>query len=87
MKCLRCGTDKKLEPLFQFINMRPIATEFYVCGNRTKCRARQQEVRPAKMAVDARECGWMGCGNPDCEPVCAGLPKTMFKYRDESWHE
>jgi hypothetical protein len=34
--------------------------------------------RPAKMKVnekDTRECGWMGCGNPQCEPVCAGLTR------------
>jgi hypothetical protein len=86
MNCLRCGHDKKLDPLVQFVYSRPVITEFYVCGNRDKCRARQQAARPAKMAVDARECGWMGCVNPDCEPVCAGLPATMTtKYRDESW--
>ncbi len=23
--------------------------------------------------TDTRECGWMGCGNGICEPVCAGI--------------
>lgn len=23
---------------------------------------------------DNRECGWLGCGRPECEPVCKGIP-------------
>lgn len=27
------------------------------------------------MSADSRECGWMGCGDPRCEPVCAGVAR------------
>lgn len=30
------------------------------------------EERTAKS--DTRECGWLGCGDARCEPVCAGVP-------------
>jgi hypothetical protein len=82
VKCLRCGTDRKKrlialrEPALGMADDRD--SEFYVCRNRVKCRGRQAQVRPARMKVnesDSRECGWMGCGNPHCEPVCAGLTR------------
>lgn len=37
--------------------------------------------------TDTRECGWLGCGNPLCEPYCAGVPlypkhpDPMYKFK------
>lgn len=41
--------------------------------------------KPPVEQVDRRECGWLGCGRPECEPVCAGLPPRVYDP-DDRWH-
>lgn len=52
MKCLRCGHTEKLAPLYEWYNGWFQKTDFSVCSNHKKCRARQQASRPARMKVN-----------------------------------
>jgi hypothetical protein len=50
---------------------------------RAKVRLLTVPRRPAKMAVsnsDARDCGWLGCGVPRCEPACPTFPKVRTDF-------
>lgn len=56
-ECLRCGNEKKLDPLFENTYSRFVQTNFYVCANKKRCRTRQQAQRPVKMTVTANRPG------------------------------
>jgi hypothetical protein len=39
-------------------------------------RAQRRKVKRANAAWNARrECGWLGCGDPRCEPTCKGVKR------------